>query len=137
MISEATTIRRATCMCGQLAITCEGEPVRISMCHCIECQRRTGSAFGIQARFARERVTTEGRSSRFERIGDSGGRITHDFCPTCGSTVFYEIDKMPGVVAVPVGAFGDPGFPSPKVAVYEARRHPWAIMPGLEVEHHD
>lgn len=51
--------------------------------------------------------------------------------------MFYEIDKMPGLVAVPVGAFGDPGFPAPKVAVYEARRHPWAIMPGLEVEHHD
>ncbi len=107
------------------------------MCHCLACQQRTGSAFGIQARFPRGRVRTEGRATRFERVGDSGGRISLQFCPTCGSTVFYEIDTMPDVIAVPVGGFADPGFPAPKVAVYEARRHSWALMPGLEVEHHD
>jgi hypothetical protein len=38
--------RTAACNCGQLCITCEGEPVRVSMCHCLECQRRTGAVFG-------------------------------------------------------------------------------------------
>jgi hypothetical protein len=37
------TIRRAACSCGQLHLTIEGEPSRISMCHCLECQRRTGA----------------------------------------------------------------------------------------------
>ena len=44
------TTRDASCSCGQLHLTCEGEPVRISVCHCLACQQRTGSAFGVQAR---------------------------------------------------------------------------------------
>jgi hypothetical protein len=131
------TTRRASCCCGQLRVSTEGEPVRISMCHCLSCQQRTGSAFGVQARFARERVTIEGRSTEYVRTGDSGGRATFHFCPACGSTVYWELDGLPGFVGVAVGAFADPGFPPPKVSIYEARRHPWAAMPSLDVEHID
>ena len=122
------TSRVATCSCGQLRITCEGEPVRISICHCLECQKRTGSVFATQARFPRERVTIEGRASHWTRVGDSGGQpATFSFCPVCGSTVGWEI---PGFVAVAVGAFADPGFPPPQVSVYENRMHPWAFAAG-------
>lgn len=106
------------------------------MCHCLACQRRTGSPFAAQARFADENTRTEGASTAFARTGDSGGVITFHFCPTCGATVFYRIDGMPGMVAIPIGAFADPSFPPPKVSVYEARRHAWTGIPA-EVEHHD
>ncbi|MBX3187837.1 MAG: GFA family protein [Labilithrix sp.] len=129
--------RHASCSCGGLKLEATGEPVRISMCHCIACQQRTGSAFGIQARFPRDAVTLHGRATQFARTGDSGGTITQHFCATCGSTVFWEIDALPGFIAIAVGSFGDPTFPPPTVAVYEARRHPWAIMPELDVEHLD
>jgi hypothetical protein len=129
--------RRASCACGRLVVACEGEPVRISMCHCLACQQRTGSVFGVQARFARDQVTVEGPSTKYDRVGDSGGRVTSQFCPTCGATVCWEIERMPDVIGVAVGAFADPSFAPPKVSVYEARRHPWAVMPGLDVEHMD
>jgi hypothetical protein len=128
------TKRRASCSCGQLSVVCEGEPVRVSMCHCFACQRRTGSAFGVQARFPREQVTAEGRASSYARTGDSGGRVTFRFCPDCGSTVFWELDALPGLLAVAVGAFADPTFPPPKVSVYEERRVAWAAMPALDLE---
>jgi hypothetical protein len=131
------TTRRASCSCGQLSITCQGEPVRISICHCLACQQRTGSVFAAQARFERQKVTIEGRATEFVRTGDSGGHATFRFCPECGSTVYWELGGLPGFVAVAVGAFADPGFPPPKVAVYEARRHPWVVMPDLDVEHMD
>jgi hypothetical protein len=131
------TTRRATCSCGQLAVTCEGEPVRISMCHCLACQQRTGSVFAVQARFPREKVAITGTSTEFKRTGDSGGTATFRFCPTCGSTVLWESDAIPGFVAVAVGAFADPSFPAPRVAVYEARRHAWAGVPELELERFD
>ena len=107
------------------------------MCHCLACQQRTGSAFGIQARFARDQVVAEGTTAQFARTGDSGGRATFHFCPSCGATVYWEVDRMPDVVAVAVGAFADSKFPPPTVAVYEARRHPWTVMPDLVVEHWD
>ena len=81
------TSRVASCSCGQLRLTCEGEPVRISMCHCLECQKRTGSVFATQARFSRELVTIEGRATVWTRLGDSGEPATFKFCPVCGSTV--------------------------------------------------
>ena len=108
------------------------------MCHCLACQRRTGSGHGVQARFPREQVTAiEGTSTAYERTGDSGGRITFHFCPTCGATVHYALDGLPGFVVVPVGAFADPTFPGPKVSVYEARRHPWSPVPETVIEHLD
>ena len=130
------TTRRASCSCGQLSATCEGEPVRVSMCHCLDCQKRTGSVFGAQARWEQARVRVEGRASEWVRTGDSGGKATFRFCPTCGSTVYYEIDKLAGFIAIPVGAFADPGFPAPVFSVYEVRKHPWVGLPE-NIEHMD
>lgn len=128
------TNRRATCVCGQLAIEVEGEPIRISVCHCLECQRRTGSAFGVQARFPETNVRIEGRSTEFARTADSGNTVTHSFCPECGTTVYYKLAVAPGTVGVPIGGFADPGFPPPRISIYEDRKHPWIAIAG-EVEH--
>lgn len=131
------TERVASCSCGQLRLTCEGEPVRISICHCLECQKRTGSVFATQARFAREHVRIEGRSAEWSRRGDSGQQATFHFCTVCGSTVYWDMSGAPDFVAVAVGAFADPGFPPPRVSVYEERQHPWAFAAGqLPLEHH-
>jgi hypothetical protein len=124
------TDRIATCSCGQLRVTCVGEPVRVSICHCLECQKRTGSVFAAQARFRREAVTIEGRATHWTRVGDSGGSAMFSFCPVCGSTVSWGAPDMPEFVLVAVGAFADPGFPPPSVSVYDARAHPWALALG-------
>jgi hypothetical protein len=50
--------------------------------------------------------------------------------------VFYLPEMEPGLVAVAVGAFADPGFPPPTVSVYEERRHPWLVVPE-DIEHFD
>lgn len=131
--------RRASCSCGRLEITCAGEPVRISVCHCLACQQRTGSAFGVQARYPREQVTHgDGVAKAWTRHGDEGTAITFHFCRECGATLWYELAAFPGFVAIPVGAFADPSFPPPTVSVYDARRHAWLdFAPGLAIEHLD
>ena len=70
------TSRRATCSCGQLHLTIEGEPARISMCHCLECQRRTGAVISNQARFHREQITFTGKSTAWARTAESGNGLT-------------------------------------------------------------
>jgi hypothetical protein len=105
------------------------------MCHCLACQRRTGSAFGIQARFPQDWVHIEGRSTEYVRISDDGEPRTFHFCPECGATVYYRLSTVPDVIAVPVGAFADPAFPSPTISVYESRRHAWLAVPAA-MEHH-
>ena len=128
--------RDAVCSCGQLRLTAEGDPIRISMCHCRACQQRTGSAFGIQARFPADRVSVVGRCADYVRKSDWGEERTFHFCPDCSATVFYTTAAAPDVVAVPVGAFADPSFPPPTVSVYESRRHPWLGLPD-GIEHDD
>lgn len=120
------TSRTAACSCGQLTLTTRAEPLRVSVCHCLACQRRTGSVFGAQARFPKEAVTISGISTPYVRVGDEGSEITFHFCPTCGATVYYLPQGLvPESIAVPVGAFADPGFPAPTFSVYEERQHAW------------
>lgn len=129
------TPRTASCRCGQLTATVEGEPVRVSVCHCLNCKKRSGSAFAVQARWPAEQVVIEGRSKSFEKVADSGNRATFHFCPDCGSDVHYEINgKFDGLVAIPLGAFDDPWFLSPKFSVWEERKHDWVEIVG-DVEH--
>lgn len=131
------THRTATCQCGQLTARCEGEPVRVSVCHCLECQKRSGAPFAAQARFPREAVRLSGESHQWQRHGDGGGVGQFHFCPHCGSTLWYTIDTQPDLVAVPVGAFADPAFPPPQHSVYERRQHPWVALVGKGIEHDD
>jgi len=126
--------RIASCSCGQLMARVVGAPVRISICHCLACQRRTGSVFGVQARFPRENVSISGASTEYVRTGDEGSRIRFHFCPICGSTVYYEAEGLEAFLAIPVGAFADPCFPAPRVSVYESRKHGWVVTPA-EAEH--
>ena len=130
------TVRHAACSCGKLAVVVRGEPVRISVCHCLACQRRTGSAFGAQARFRTADVEITGASTAYRRIADSCNAITFHFCPTCGSTVYYQAEDQPELVAVTLGAFADPQFPRPRVSVYESRKHSWVGLPD-DIEHLD
>jgi hypothetical protein len=127
------TDRVARCSCGQLTARTRGEPVRVSICHCLACQRRSGSVFADQARFPADAVTLNGPSTEFPRTGDEGTTARFHFCPVCGDTVYYLMDAIPGYVAIPVGAFADPGFPPPQVSVYDVRKHPWVQVPdGIE-----
>jgi hypothetical protein len=122
------TTREASCSCGQLRVVADGDPIRVSVCHCLACQKRSGSAFAVQARFADEQLRIEGRYSEYTRISDEGDPRTFSFCPECGGTVFYRIPSFPGNTAVPVGAFADPAFPRPVRSIYEDRQHPWLAL---------
>jgi len=130
--------RRAECACGQLAAVCEGEPVRVSVCHCLDCKRRTGSAFSNNARFPEAKVTFAGRAKDYIRISDAGSKVTYSFCPECGVTVHYKIDVQPGLIAIPVGAFADLNFPPPFLSYYHnSRRYPWVGIGAEPLERFD
>jgi len=99
------------------------------MCHCLACQRRTGAVSGNQARFRPEQVTFTGKATTWNRTAESGNVVTLRFCPTCGSTVYWESESFPGYVIVAIGNFADPNFPAPTVSVWEESRHAWVSLP--------
>jgi hypothetical protein len=122
-------VRTATCACGELSVACSGEPTKVSLCHCPACQKRTGSTYGIAAFFPRQAVQIAGQAQSFIRASDSGNDVVFHFCPSCGSTVYWEPRRKPDMVAVAVGAFADRDFPAPTQAVYGEHAHPWVALP--------
>jgi hypothetical protein len=100
------------------------------MCHCIDCQRQTGSAFGIGAFFERSAVSVvQGTPKTYTRDSASGKHVTFHFCGECGSTVFWEPERAPHLIGVAVGAFADPAFPAPQQSVWTHRKHAWLDLP--------
>lgn len=134
--------RTASCRCGKLRATVTGDPVRVSVCHCLNCKKRSGSAFAVQARWPSAQVRIEGQSKTFVIVADSGNRATFHFCPECGSDVYYEIDgkfddKFNDLIAIPVGLFDDPFFATPSYSVWEERKHDWVEIVGDGIDHID
>ena len=127
--------RTASCRCGQLKAATTGEPVRVSVCHCLNCQKRSGTAFAAQARFPAETVTTSGEASEFAHAGDSGKITRFHLCPTCGSTVYYRHDFAPETIAIALGAFDDPYSLQPAFSMFENRKQGWLDINGDVVEH--
>jgi hypothetical protein len=82
----------------------------------------------------RENVVVTGSSTEYIRVGDEGPGAKFHFCPQCGATVYYELLGFEAFLAIPVGAFADPNFPSPTVSVYESRMHGW-VVPPRDAEH--
>jgi len=130
--------RTAACSCGQLSIELQGEFRGAGICHCLACQRRTGSVFAALAGFAPPwRVSGEARE--YSRTGDGGAVFRFRFCPVCGTNLFHtEEGYEDRSVSVAVGGFADPDFPAPQDSVYDCRRHSWVRLPdGVQVHERD
>jgi hypothetical protein len=120
-------VRKAICCCGDSSIEVSGYPTLNGVCHCDNCKRRTGSAFGWQAYFLDTQVlATKGEFSE-HRIRDEQRRF---FCTNCGTTLFWKSAFMPEQTGVAGGAFIDPVLPEPTVVATTDRRMEWLTLPG-------
>jgi hypothetical protein len=120
----------ASCQCGQLSATVADDTRSYTvLCHCTDCQRRSGSPYGVIGYFRREAVKINGEAGEFSRTNEVGNSVTSGFCKSCGSTIYVLLGKNEALIGVPVGAFADPKFPMPVQAVWEQRRHGWVELP--------
>ena len=122
-------MKTAKCNCGSLTATVSGEPDAVVACSCTDCQRRTGSVIGVGAYYPAERVVISGAYTAWDRIAASGKTFRQNFCPTCGTSVFFIAELKPGVIGIAVGAFADKDFPKPMRSVWEQTQHDWLGLP--------
>lgn len=121
---------QASCQCGNLtAEIADGAEAGVVLCHCIDCQKRSGSPFGAMAYYPDSAVSFQGEAREYARPTDTGGTYTTGFCPACGSTIYGKASRLPGLIGVTVGTISDPAFPAPKRSVYEQSKHHWLAMP--------
>jgi len=117
--------RVAQCCCGTLRIEADGDPAAVVACHCGQYQRRTGSVLGVGAYYPSASIRVFGPSKLFTRLADSGRKFETHFCPDCGTSLYWESERNPGMIGIAVGAFTDPQFPAPVRSVWEESRHSW------------
>lgn len=123
------TTKTASCHCGELKVACEGEPMFVAMCHCEDCQRRTGSSYSMGAWYERSSVGISGNDKLYRRTGEEGMDLSYHFCPNCGANVFWESSTVENAYGVAVGCFADPDFPAPIFSFYSKRQHKWLTIP--------
>jgi hypothetical protein len=124
----------AQCLCGALKLMLREPSKLVVACHCIACQRRSGSPFSVGAFYAIDAVEISGATTEFVHVGDSGRSVRIYFCPTCGSTIYWKPDALPSLIGVAVGALADPDFPAPVLSIFERSKHHWVQFDG-KVEH--
>jgi hypothetical protein len=123
--------REARCCCGACAIQVKGDPVINAVCHCANCRRRTGSAFGWSAYFKNETVTaTIGAFRTYSIRGDAGVENTQErvFCGTCGTTLFWRAKDFEGLTGIAGGCFTE-ALPEPTMSVGNETRCAWVTLP--------
>jgi hypothetical protein len=134
--------RIAECGCGRLKVRVSGEPLFVAACHCDFCQKHTGSAFRLSSFFRADQIMeiTGDRNTynglEIDGVGIGGSDeygTTYYFCGTCGSTVYWRGDLVPGAYGIAVGSFVAPDFAPPTTEVWTELRHHWlAPIPNAE-----
>lgn len=122
----------ATCACGQASITVNAQPEMHGVCHCTNCKRRTGSAFGISAYFDQRAVVAHGGQTRvyaFHHTMQGHDQQRH-FCARCGTTLFWFVSTLPGKIGIAGGCFADEGLCEPTYSVSERKKESWLGLPG-------
>lgn len=121
-----TEAREGGCQCGRVRYRVEGDPVVVAVCHCKECQRQSGSAFGMSMVVRKEQFTLlQGDLKVFTRAADSGGHVVCSFCPECGTRIIHEPQRMPGMVNVRAGTLDDTSRVTPRLQAWTASKQAW------------
>jgi hypothetical protein len=125
--------REGGCQCGAVRYRLDGEPVLLGVCHCRECQRQSGSAFGMSLIMSKEHFTLlRGTLKRFTRSSDSGRPLICSFCPECGTRIHHEPAYLEGVINVKPGTLDDTSWLKPIGQAWTASKQPWVDL-GAEL----
>jgi len=118
------------CLCGAVRFTATADPLMTFVCHCRDCQKFTGSAFGALVVFPKESVTVTGPMKTFSSPGGSGKPILRHFCPECGSSIAEEAAGAPGRIVLNIGTFDEPKSVAPARETFCDDALPWIHVTG-------
>ncbi|MFT3966706.1 MAG: GFA family protein [Sphingobium sp.] len=130
MAIEQTTssgpVHEGGCLCGAIRYKAVGDPVAVAICHCVNCQRNSGSAFSVNVIFPKDAFTMEGTPAVYEDRGDTGEIVRRLFCGTCGTPLeSRSIFSAPEHAVVKAGSFDNPARFTPDCETYCISAMPW------------
>jgi hypothetical protein len=121
--------RTGGCACGAVRYRLLSEPLIVHCCHCLNCQRQTGSAFAINMVIEADRVELlAGEPVAVDAPRDDGGAQQIYRCPTCQVAV-YSVYSQPSAFFVRAGTLDEPGTVVPDVHIFVRSKAPWVTIP--------
>lgn len=129
-----TTIYTGGCQCGDVRYEIAGEPRRLLACHCTDCQRQSGSAFGMTLVVGESEFRIlQGEVQTFTVQSDAGREKLGAFCPRCGTRIYHKLAWRPGAVTIKPGTLDDTSWLEPKMHIWTRSKQPWVVIPeGVE-----
>lgn len=118
------------CQCEAVRYRVREKPIALAVCHCTECQRQSGSAFGMSLVVRKESFELlRGELKIFTRTSHSGRAVSCAFCPTCGTRIYHEPTYMPDTLNIKPGTLDDTSPLSPDIHVWTKSKQPWVVVP--------
>jgi len=119
----------AVCCCGKVSLVIQGQPIVKAICHCNDCKKRTGSAFGISIYVKNSQVTeTQGSTSVYEV--DTDVQQQRFFCTNCGTTIYWKVSNFPDLTGIAGGCFTDMDFIEPEYTISNENICSWVSLPS-------
>ena len=134
-------IKKGRCICDAVQYECTGEPLHVTVCHCTWCQRRTGSAFGIEVVYKENQIIFHGKLSHYTHISDDSDRwLKVFFCSNCGTNLGFMLEAANGIRTIAAGTFDDSSWIDPEnycfKHVYVKSKQNWSVIPAGVEQHH-
>jgi hypothetical protein len=121
--------REGGCACGAVRYRLTSDPLFTHCCHCLNCQRQTGSAFVINLLIEADRVELlAGAPQPVDAPRDDGSKQLIFRCPACQVAVFSEYTR-PEVRFVRAGTLDQPSSVTPDVHIFTRSKLPWITLP--------
>jgi hypothetical protein len=127
------------CHCGQVAYEARVDPAKVTICHCTDCQRLTGTAYRVTVPAPRESFRLlRGTLTTYVKTGDNGGKRQHGFCPGCGSPVWSAALDNPPTYGLRVGTLDQRADLPPMKRIWCRSALAWSLrvddVPGVEMQ---
>jgi len=126
------SVREGGCACGAVRYRLASDPLFVHCCHCLNCQRQTGSAFVINLLIEADRVELlAGEPQPVDVPRDDGSLQSIFRCTACQVAVFSTYTR-PEIRFVRGGTLDDPASITPDVHIFTRSRLPWVEVPGSQ-----
>ena len=130
MTAHPNPVMTGGCQCGAVRYELRGAPERVVVCHCRDCQRQTGSAFGMTMPVRREDFTlVAGKLKTYRRIAESGRPNIGAFCGDCGSRIYNEPSYVEGMLNIKPGTLDDTSWLRPQEHYWVRGALDWVTIP--------
>lgn len=117
------------CNCGAIRYTIEGAPLDVVACHCLRCQRQSGSAYSVNLLISPAVMTIVGVPSVFYDADTSSGMpVLREFCSDCGSPIRSVLKANPDIIAVKAGTLDNPEPYAPRAHVFTRSKLQWVEL---------